>query len=106
MFEREILKVLDNRILPDTLNFWLESVIKFWDHFAANKKPNPLPLFFKTSIRYVGSDSEMVLSPIILERDNMFRRAMQALDLMSLHFGIHKFKRQFLAIAVVVLELM
>ena len=74
--ERTILKALDYRLLPDTLNFWLESVIKFWDHFAANKKPNALPLFFKTAVRYVGSDTQMILSPIILEKDNMFRRAM------------------------------
>lgn len=50
--ERKILRALDNRLLPDTLNFWLESVIKFWDHFAANKKPAPIPLYFKTAISY------------------------------------------------------
>lgn len=50
--ERKILSTLNYRLLPDTLNFWLESVIKFWDHFARNKKPAPLPLFFKTAITY------------------------------------------------------
>ena len=74
--ERKVFKILDYKLLPDTLSFWLESVIKFWDHFALVKKPASLPLFFKTSIRYVGSDSQMILSPIVLEKDNMFRRAM------------------------------
>ena len=48
----------------------------------------------------------MILSPIVLEKDNMYRRAMQALDLMSLHYGIHKYKRPSLALAILVLELM
>ena len=65
--EREILTALNFELLPDTLNFWLESVIKFWDHFAVNRKPNMLPIFFKTSIRYVGSATQMILSPIVLE---------------------------------------
>ena len=45
--EKKMMRVLDFRILPDTLNFWLESVMKFWDHFALTKKPSPLPLLFK-----------------------------------------------------------
>ena len=32
--EKKMMTVLNFRILPDTLNFWLESVMKFWDHFA------------------------------------------------------------------------
>ena len=48
----------------------------------------------------------MILSPIMLEQDNMYRRAMQALDIMTLHFGIQSFKRESLAIAVLVIELM
>ena len=104
--ERNILGALEYRLLPDTLNFWLESVIKFWDHFSANKKPAPLPLFFKTAVSYNGAEQEMILSPIVLEKDNMYRRAMQALDLMSLHYGIHKYKRPSLALAILVLELM
>ena len=31
--EQSILRVLKYRLLPDTLNFWLQSIIKFWDHF-------------------------------------------------------------------------
>ena len=104
--ERKIITTLNHRLLPDTMVFWLESVIKFWDQFAANKQPTPLPIFFKTSIRYVGADSHMILSPVVLEKDNMYRRAMQALDLMSLHFGIHNFKRTSLALSVMVIELM
>ena len=34
--ERNILGALEYRLLPDTLNFWLESVIKFWDHYMLN----------------------------------------------------------------------
>ena len=103
--EKKMLKVLNYRILPDTLNFWLESVMKFWDHFALNKRPSALPLFFKKAIHW-EADNKMVLNPISLNSNNMFRRAMQVLDLMSLHFGMHKFKRTSLALAVVVIELM
>ena len=74
--EKKMLSVLDYKLLPDTLNFWLESVIKFWDHFAANKKPAPLPLFYKSSIHWEGDGNRMILSQVSLAKDNMFRRAM------------------------------
>ena len=103
--EKLMVRVLDYKLLPDTLNFWLESVIKFWDHFAENKKPSPLPLFFKRSIHWEDGN-QMILTPVSLTKDNMYRRAMQVLDLMSLHFGIHYFKRTSLALAILVIELM
>ena len=66
---------------------------------------SPLPLFFKKSIHWeVGN--QMVQSPISLAKDNMYRRAMQVLDLMSLHFEHHNFKRTSLALAILVIELM
>lgn len=103
--EKKMLRVLDYKLLPDTLNFWLESVMKFWDHFAFNKKPSALPLFFKKTIHWEAGN-QMVLNPISLTKDNMYRRAMQVLDLMSLHFNVHQFKRTSLALAIVVIELM
>ena len=45
--ERNFLKALNYLLLPDTLVFWLESVIKFWDDFMESKS-HSLPLFFKT----------------------------------------------------------
>lgn len=36
----------------------------------------------------------------------MYRKAMQALDLMSLHYGIYDFDRSSLAITILVLALM
>ena len=36
----------------------------------------------------------------------MHRRAMQVLDLMSMHFELHHFKRTSLALAILVIELM
>ena len=73
--EKLMVRVLDYKLLPDTLNFWLESVIKFWDHFAENKKPSPLPLFFKRSIHWEDGN-QMILTPVSLTKDNMYRRAM------------------------------
>ena len=48
--EKKMFTALNYKLLPDTLDFWLESFIKFWDHFASSKTPSPLPLFFKSSI--------------------------------------------------------
>ena len=48
----------------------------------------------------------MELSPIELDKENMYRRAMQALDLMSLHFSVNNFNRHSLALTILVLELM
>ena len=74
-FERKMLTVLGYKLLPDTLYFWLESVIKFWDHYAENNERAPLPLFFKSSIR-LEDGNRMILSPVSLAEDNMYRRAM------------------------------
>ena len=46
------------------------------------------------------------MSPIELGQKNMFRRAMQVLDLMSLHNDIHYYKRTSLALSILVLVLM
>ena len=48
----------------------------------------------------------MILSPIELGNNNMFRRATQVLDLMSLHNEIHCYKRPSLALSILVLVLM
>ena len=48
----------------------------------------------------------MIMSPIELGKNNMFRRATQVLDLMSLHNQIHHFRRPSLAISILILVLM
>ena len=34
--EQSILRALKYRLLPDTINFWLQSIIKFWEHFMTH----------------------------------------------------------------------
>ena len=48
----------------------------------------------------------MIMSPIELGKNNMFRRAAQVLDLMSLHNQIHCYKRPALALSTLILVLM
>ena len=48
----------------------------------------------------------MILSPVELGKENIFRRVTQVLDIMSLHNGIHSYNRPSLALAIVVLALM
>ena len=67
---------------------------------------DPLPLLFKTAMYYDDDDSEMILNPIELGKENLFRRVTQVLDIMSLHNGIHSFRRPSLALTIVVLALM
>ena len=55
---------------------------------------------------YDDDDSEMILNPIELGKENLFRRVTQVLDIMSLHNGIHSFRRPSLALTIVVLALM
>ena len=69
-------------------------------------QPVPLPLLFKTAMEYNDDDSEMILSPVKLGKENLFRQVTQVLDIMSLHNGIHSYRRPSLALAIVVLTLM
>ena len=48
----------------------------------------------------------MILTPIEIGKNNMFRRAMQVLDLMSLHNEIHYYTRPSLALSILILVLM
>ena len=64
--EKKMVQTLGYRLLPDTTNFWLESVIKFWDHYAMHKKPSPLPIFFKKTIHW-DENNQMVLTPVALQ---------------------------------------
>jgi choline-glycine betaine transporter len=46
---------------------------------------------------------EPVQQPFKLYEPNSYRKAVQALDLMSLHYGIHGYKRPTLAVALLAL---
>ena len=53
--EQKILKALKFRLLPDTLNFWLQSSINSWDQFMTIQ-PVALPLYFKIDMSFNETD--------------------------------------------------
>lgn len=128
--EKEVVSLLKWRLNPDTLYFWLEYFVRAWDQFVVlqglnshfsfkNKKAATTPA---GPVRGpLGLDEREFLSTAseknqsfyhasdhfsLENKDNGYRRLIQALDLMTLDSKMHKMKRHALALAVLVVGLM
>ena len=100
-YEQKVMQVLEFKLLPDTLYHWVEIFMTYWDNYATNLKPEPSRHLFKSILETSGG--EPVLRQISLSEENMFRRVMQIIDLISLHAEMHAYHRSTLALAVVAL---
>lgn len=59
-YEKKILEVLDNRLLPDTLYFWFDAFMDLWDAFVRSKGLRPdkkRKIIFKPN--FTGRDSDL-----------------------------------------------
>ena len=106
--ETEVVTVLQFKLLPDTLFFWLDLELRLWDLFVEEQKEagkmdcarfkpitNPRAAFKSTH--------DPRLSSLKLGKPNTYRVICQALDLMSLHFVIHEFSRSKLTLGLLAL---
>ena len=98
--EYKIVTTLKFKLQPDTLYFWFEVAVQLWDIWLCVDQPNcplfrfkPQPLYFDPN-KYEPGKNEFQLG-----LPNPYRVAVQALDLMTLHFEIHSFTRPNLILA-------
>ena len=104
IMERKVVSVLKFKLLPDTLYFWFDLVVKLWDTFITydcSEIPN-YPLF-KPPEGKINSHEYDPMKPeskFKLGIPNPYRVLVQALDLMSLHFKIHDYCRPNLVIGL------
>lgn len=89
--------------MPDTLYFWLDLAVKLWDDFALRTAVDfgcaqfkPAEKAFDVN-RYVPDVFRLGQPP------NKYRVVVQALDLITLHFKMHKFSRPRLSLALLAL---
>ena len=106
--EREIVLVLQFKLLPDTLYFWLDLQVRLWDLFVDldSQAARVGCRHFKPTKDSQGphlSRYDPKLSTLQLGKANTYRVLVQALDLMSLHFGIHGFSRSKLTLSLLAL---
>ena len=103
--ERSVVKALKFKLLPDTLYFWFDLGIQLWDTFITVDCPIPNYPLFKPKDR-VGNPSKYMpqLNPFRLSIPNPYRVAVQALDLMSLHFQIHDYCRPNLVLGLLAVQ--
>ena len=60
-YEKKILEVLDNRLLPDTLYFWFDSFMDLWDVFVRKKGEKPdkkRKILFKPD--FISNDADLM----------------------------------------------
>jgi len=88
--EKDILRVLNFRLLPDTLNFWLEYLTKKWDE--ENQTDDQFLMFRPASLKS-------------LSRMSSWSRIVQVIDLISMDINMLQFDRFGLVAAVILYEL-
>lgn len=86
--EREVIRLLNFKLLPDTLYFWFELAVKLWDVFVEQEAAHfdctpfkPMPLKDDPN-KYVAKNNPFQLSSPY----GKYRVAVQALDLATLHY--------------------
>ena len=126
--EREVVQLLNWRLNPDTLYFWMEYYVRMWDQFVflqrldssfsiKKKKLQPVG----TPVGPLGLDEREFLSTAedknqtffhapesftVEQKGSTYRRIIQALDLISLDNKMHEMKRHALCLAVLAVSLM
>lgn len=94
--ERQIVTQLKFKLFPDTLYFWFDLAVKLWDTFISQQDEiSEFSLLFKPTSSPLNVTNKYLpsLNAFKLGVPNPYRTAVQALDLMSLHFKIHDFAR-------------
>lgn len=101
--EREMLNVLNFKLLPDTLYSWFELTVKLWDLFVDFEAAQFGCSLYKPAEQEFDPNRHVPQVFRLGSPPNKYRVAVQALDLMSLHFKMHEFARPRLALAVLAL---
>lgn len=84
--EREVVSVLEFKLIPDTLYFWFDLAVQLWDLFLRVDLPHVGYHLFKPSPQLLDLNRyEPHINAFQLSRPNPYRVAVQALDLMSMH---------------------
>ena len=120
--------MLNWRLNPDTLYFWMDYYIRMWDQFVvlegldsafSIKKKRVSPA--NAPIGPLGLDEREYLSTAedknqsffhapesfsVEQKGSVYRRIIQALDLLSLDKKMHEMKRHAVCLAVLVVSLM
>lgn len=105
--ERQVVTALNFKLLPDTLYFWFDLGVQLWDLFVGQEAANfGCRLFKPQEVVKDLSKYEPLKNCFQLGSYNRYRVAVQALDLMSLHYAIHKFSRPSLILALLALVYM
>lgn len=102
--EVEVVQTLEFKLLPDTLYFWFDLAVQLWDIFVRHEAAHlGCHLFKPPETRRDVMRYQPGFHLFQLGQPNPYRVAVQALDLMSLHFKFLAFSRPMLILAVLAL---